>query len=139
MYAALIAIDVRIVSAEHGSVKAVAALLAMLLTSTLGAPATCAGWDASSAERRECCQRAHHQHCHDQTSADSCCAGHEQGRHAVSAVSLWSAAATAHIVALPVPAFDSAALWQASSRRQDGLFAKRLHGPPVLLSPPLRI
>ena len=119
--------------------KAVAALLALLLTGTAGAPITCAGWESSSAERRECCHRAHHQHCQDQTSADSCCAGHEQGRQAVNALSAWLATANAHILALPLPAFDSFALWPASIRRHDALFAKRLHGPPVLLSPPLRI
>jgi hypothetical protein len=121
------------------AVKAIAAILVLVLSSALAAPVTCVGWEMSPSDRRECCQRAHHQHCHDQASADTCCAAHEQGRQAIGASSVPSACGHVDSVSLPAVAFDSVALFYASSRYYSILIAKRLHGPPVLLAPPLRI
>jgi hypothetical protein len=119
-------------------VKASAAILVLVLSSAL-VPVTCVGWELSPSDRRACCQQAHHQHCHDQASADNCCAAHEQRRQAVGASLMAPVSAGTHFVALPVPAFDAVALLQASNRYYKTVVAKQLHGPPLLLDLPLRI
>jgi len=126
-------------SADHVPVKVVAALLALILSGFSAAPLTCVGWVASASERRECCKRAHHQHCQNQASADTCCAGHEQGRQALSTHGQPQVAGVDHAAALPVPLFDAASLHQAAFAQYAAVYARRLHGPPILLAPPLRI
>ena len=119
--------------------KAVAILLVLLLASVFAAPVTCAGWEVSAAQRRACCQRAHHQHFADQAIADTCCAAHEQAcRTLATPVSQGVAAGTA-VMGLPVPGFDAAALSRSLTARDTAGAARRLHDPPGLLAPPLRI
>jgi len=119
-------------------VKATAAVLVLLLSGVFSAPVTCVGWERSPSDRRQCCQRAHHQHCHDQASADTCCAAHEQGRQALS-VQAPHVITAEQIAASPTPTFDTSALYQPDAVRYAVVLARRLHDPPVLLAPPLRI
>jgi hypothetical protein len=119
--------------------RAVAAFLVLLVTTTIAAPVTCAGWEASPQERRECCQRADHAGCPDQPAADSCCAAHEQARHLTPVLSSASQVFPTTPLVLPVPVLDAATVDRASATRLDVLLAKRLHGPPAPLIAPLRI
>jgi hypothetical protein len=120
-------------------VKGVAALLVLILSGALAAPVTCVGWEPTPSHRRECCLRAAHQHCQDQTSADACCAAHEQGRLPVSAQSPESVAVSDHASALPVDALDAGSLYQPVAVLISAVYARRLHGPPIILATPLRI
>jgi hypothetical protein len=117
--------------------KALAALLVLLLAGTSAAPGTCAGWEGSPESRRECCKRAHHASCQDQTAADNCCAGHEQGRLAT----VGPVADTAHMqpVAVVIPTFDPTSLHASARALYSMVIVKRLHAPPDLLVLPLRI
>jgi hypothetical protein len=116
-----------------------AAILLVTLALGAGAPATCTGWEPAAADRMACCMRAQHATCHDQTAADDCCARHEQSRQSGTAIGAAVQAPSSHILALPAPAFDSTAARQITSARFERTIARRLHGPPVLLAPPLRI
>jgi len=120
-------------------VKTVALLLVLLMIGAFAAPVTCAGWEFSPAERRACCQRAHHQHCQDQTSADSCCAAHEQGCRSASTAASQGTIAGIGVAALPVAIVNADGLTQGLIARNTTVAAKHLHGPPLLLVPPLRI
>lgn len=120
--------------------KAIAALVVLLMTGSIAAPVTCVGWEGAPAARRACCQRASHQHCHDQASADTCCAGHEQGCHSASTTPSQGAVAGAGVsAALPVAIVDCEGLTPSLIGRYTTVAAKHLHGPPLLLAPPLRI
>jgi hypothetical protein len=86
-----------------------------------------------------CCKRARHAECVEQTAADDCCARHEQTRQPGSIVaSAVPATATFSFAVLP-PAMASGhnELTIAVSFEQHLL--SRLHGPPGLFSPPLRV
>src|SRR4051794_35710788 len=107
--------------------RAIAALLAVLLTTTIAAPLTCVGWEGSAAERRECCKRAEHHGCPDQRAADSCCAAHEQSRQLTPALSSVAQAPPAVVAASPVPALDSATLDRTTALLLDVVLATRLH------------
>jgi hypothetical protein len=119
-------------------VKAVAAVLILLLGGSVGAPLSCAGWETSAGDRQACCKRAHHDHCQDQSAADDCCAKHQSarlgttaGRADVASVSI-DAALIAGRVSLPLIASPDA-------DARDGAMIARVHVPPGFLSPPLRI
>jgi len=112
--------------------------LLVILAATAAAPITCAGWETSAAGRQACCQRAHHEHCHDQSAADDCCAKHGNARVGVTAaddaVAAPSGAGTAVFqgrAALGYVATRSFASTEAGSGIR--------HAPPDLFSPPLRI
>jgi hypothetical protein len=126
-------------SADDGRVKSVAALLVLVMSGVIAAPITCAGWEMSPSDRRECCLRAHHQHCQDQASADDCCAGHEQDRQALTVQAPHGITTADLLPASAVPSFAASALYQTAVAHYTTVFARRLHGPPVLLAPPLRI
>jgi hypothetical protein len=117
----------------------IAALLAVLLTSTIAAPLTCVGWEGSAQGRRDCCKRADHPGCPDQQAADNCCAAHEQSRQLTPALSSLVQAPPSLVAALPVPALDSATLDRTAALLLDVVLARRLHGPPPPLISPLRI
>jgi hypothetical protein len=119
------------------SVKAVAALLVLLLTSAIAAPVTCVGWQGSAESRRECCRRAHHAACHDQAAADSCCAAHEQGR--VGTVTSPPAVAHVQAAAITTPPFDASTLEPPTTAIYRAIVIDRLHAPPDLLVLSLRI
>src|SRR5689334_468214 len=104
-------------------VKVIAALLVLALAGAVAAPLTCVGWESSAADRRQCCLRAHHQHCDDQASADRCCAGHEPHRQAIEASPVPSVLANVDSVALAVPAIDFVDLVQASHRHYSAVVA----------------
>jgi len=118
-------------------VKSIAGLLVLLLTGTFAAPVTCAGWEASAASRLECCKRAHHASCHEQSAADNCCAGHEQGRAGTLTVAACIAEAPA--AALVTPAFDVSAFERPTAVFYRAAVTDRLHGPPELRPLALRI
>ena len=119
------------------TVRRIAALLVLIMTAATAAPATCVGWEGTPDSRRECCKRAHHASCHDQTDADNCCAGHEQGRVAT----MTPAAAVAHLQAPAMlsPAFDATILEPPATVIYASALAKQLHGPPLLPVLSLRI
>lgn len=117
--------------------KAIAALLVLLMTSAVAAPVTCVGWEGSAASRRECCKRAHHRSCHDQSSADTCCAAHEQGR--VGTVTSSDTIAHVQAAAVTTPLFVAAALELPTSANYQATVTDRLHAPPDLLVLSLRI
>ena len=119
--------------------KVIVALLVLSFSGVSTASLNCVGWEASAADRRACCQRAHHQHCEDQASADGCCAGHEQGRLGLASPTADPAVSGKAPALSPVPMFDSALLGPKEDAGFAAVVAKRLHGPPVLLAPPLRI
>ena len=119
--------------------RAIAALLAVLLTGTIVAPLTCAGWESSPENRRECCKRAEHTGCPDQEAADGCCAAHEQSRQLTPALSSAPLPPPASVAALPVLAFDAATSDRTAAILLDVILATRLHGPPHPLISPLRI
>jgi hypothetical protein len=118
-------------------VRGVAALLVLLLTTIIAAPVTCAGWEGAPESRRECCKRAHHASCHDQSAADNCCAGHEQGR--VATMTAAGSVASVPPLTLLARTFDSTALESPATVIYSTLLSERLHGPPNLLVLPLRI
>jgi hypothetical protein len=120
-------------------VRAIAALLAVLSTSTIAAPLTCVGWEASAAGRRECCKRADHAGCRDQQAADNCCAAHEQSRHLTPALSATPQATPPTVASLPVPSLNPTAVNRTAASRLDVVLAHRLHRPPDPLISPLRI
>jgi len=127
-------------SAQNGTVpRAIAGLLVLLLTNTIGAPLTCTGWEGSATSRRECCKRAGHEGCPDQQTVDNCCAAHEQSRHLTPALSSLVQASPSLVVALPVPALDPLALDRTAALLLDVVLATRLHGPNPPLISPLRI
>jgi hypothetical protein len=119
--------------------RALAALIVALLTGSIAAPVTCAGWEAAAADRMACCKHAQHANCHDQAAADNCCARHEQSRQPASTVITAAPVGPAPVVALVVPVFDAATLVHTSAAVLERSAARRLHGPPGLLAPPLRI
>jgi len=119
--------------------RVIAAVLALLLTSTIAAPLTCVGWEGSAAERRECCKRAEHAGCPDQQAADNCCAAHEQSRQLTAAASSSFQAPPSLAAALPGLAFDAATIDRTTALLLDVVRANRLHGPPPPLISPLRI
>lgn len=132
--------DLRVDRADNGWVpRVIAAVLATLLTGSVAAPVTCAGWEASANERRQCCQRAGHADCPDQQAADHCCAAHEQSRHVTPV--LWSAARAlpSTLPSLPAPALGATTLDQGSSTLIAVLLSARLLRPPQLPFAPLRI
>ena len=53
--------------------------MVVLALSASVASMTCAGWQATAAERMDCCESAH-DGCADQLSADACCARTEQAQ-----------------------------------------------------------
>ena len=119
--------------------KAIAAALLMMLTGSISAPVTCAGWEGSAANRLACCKRAQHVACHEQATADDCCAGQEQSRQPAFTIAPQSATPPLQVVAVCVPAFDAVRveLTLAALCRQN--LARQLHVPPNLSPPPLRI
>jgi hypothetical protein len=119
--------------------RSLAAIVLMVLFGGIGAPVTCAGWEVSASERMACCQRAQHGPCDEQRAADNCCAGQEQSRQAGSTVTAAPQAGPAPTVALSTPAFDSTAIAQVAAMHLERTITRRLHGPPGLLAPPLRI
>jgi len=119
-------------------VRVVAALLIALFTSAIVGPVTCGGWGASPMGRRECCQRAHHEHGHDQAKADNCCGGHEQSRQAATTQTVPAAVVHAY-AAILVPAFDPAEIEAAARALNSTVTSTRLQDAPHLLVPPLRI
>jgi hypothetical protein len=132
------AVDVSRIPRKNELVKAVAALLVLLLTSAILAPVTCAGWESSPESRRQCCQRSHHTSCDDQAAVDNCCAANEQGRFAT----LMGDTAIPHVqaMAMLVPTFDESLLAPNNVVvKFSTAMANRLHGPPDLLVLPLRI
>jgi hypothetical protein len=58
--------------------RLVAAMVVLALSASV-ASMTCAGWQATAAERMDCCESAH-DGCADQLSADACCARTEQAQ-----------------------------------------------------------
>ena len=119
--------------------RALAAIVLMVLFGGIAAPVTCAGWDLSASDRMACCQRAQHDSCGEQRAADDCCAAQEQSQQPGSNVTASLPDAPAPAVALFTPAFDSSAIQQSAATRFERAAAQRLHGPPGLLAPPLRI
>jgi hypothetical protein len=119
--------------------RAISALLAVLLTSTVAAPLTCDGWEGSAAARRDCCKRAGHADCPDQQAADNCCAATEQSRQLTPALSSVVQAPPSVVVALPVPPLDPVTVDRTAALLLDVVLATRLHGPPPPLISPLRI
>jgi hypothetical protein len=119
--------------------RSLAAIVLMALFGGFAEPATCSGWQASASDRMACCQRAQHPSCDDQRAADSCCAGEEQSRQPGSTMSAVPEATAAHGIALFTPTIDSTAIEQATATLFEHAVSRRLHGPPGLLAPPLRI
>jgi hypothetical protein len=117
----------------------IAAILTVLLTSTIAAPLTCAGWEGSPQERRECCKRADHTGCPDQQAADNCCAAHEQSRQLSPALSAPVQAPPSAVAPLPVSALDPTTLDRPASILFGVVLATRLHRPPDPIISPLRI
>jgi hypothetical protein len=117
--------------------RAVAALLAAVLTSSTLAPLTCSGWEAAAADRMACCRRAAHD-CPDQTAADACCAQQEQTRQPATTLSTAGLVAPAVLVAT-VPAPNPAAVETSVSRQYDVRAVPQLHAPPGSFERPLRI
>jgi hypothetical protein len=119
------------------AVRHLAALLVLIMTAAAAAPITCVGWEGSPESRRECCKRAHHASCHDQTDADKCCARHEEGRLATVS----AAADVAHVPspALLAPMFASVLLAPPTTVMYATALTKQSHGPPNLLVLSLRI
>jgi hypothetical protein len=123
-----------------GMRRRLAAILLVTLALGAGAPVTCTGWEPAAAARMACCKRAQHATCHDQTAADDCCARHEQSRQSGTAIASPVQMVPGHAVVLPAPAFDSTTVArQITAACFERTIARRLHGPPGLLAPPLRI
>ena len=118
-------------------VKRVAALLVLILTAAMAAPVTCAGWEGTPDGRRACCKRAHHASCHDQSDADNCCAGHEQGR--VATVAPDGPLAHLRAAAILAPAFDAAIVAHPITVACATAIANHVHAPPNLRVVSLRI
>jgi hypothetical protein len=119
--------------------KRVAAVVLLILTGGITAPATCTGWESSASDRMACCQRAQHEDCTEQSAADDCCAQEEQSRQIGSTVSP-AAQVTAIKASLSgSPAYlDSFSGLQRAPRLVSAL-AAAYSPPPPTLSPPLRI
>jgi hypothetical protein len=119
--------------------RSLAAIVLMALFGGIAEPATCSGWEASASDRMACCQRAQHPSCDDQRAADSCCAGEEQSRQPASTMSAAPEAASTPGLAIFTPTIDSTAIEEATATLFERAVSRRLHGPPGLLAPPLRI
>ena len=112
-------------------------LVLMLLTSSFGALAACAGWEGSAADRMACCE--HHQDgCDTQLAADRCCGGGEQAQQPSAQASL-AAFDAAPIALLPrllyAPAAPLFGLPATGAMRSDTLPVS----PPHLLDTVLLI
>lgn len=116
-----------------------AVILLSILTLGSAAPLTCAGWESAASDRMACCKRAAHERCADQSAADACCAGQEQGRQRATGVSAVHAAAPVLAPAVFVPALAFFDLDGRATRHFAPSSAHPLHGPPGLLATPLRI
>ena len=119
--------------------KSLAAIVLIVLFGGIAAPATCSGWETSASDRMACCKRAQHVSCNEQNAADDCCAGQEQSQQPGSSIATALQAAPAPGVVLFTPAFESTAIEQTTATLFELSLAQRLHGPPGLLAPPLRI
>jgi hypothetical protein len=111
----------------------------LLLTGSIAAPVTCAGWEPAARDRMACCKRAEHASCHDQTAADNCCAQHEQSRQPGSSLTPSRHLTPAALVTVGIPDLDTADIADSSARIVERRAARRLHGPPGFLAPPLRL
>ena len=118
--------------------KALAALLAAVLASSAAAPLTCAGWQASPAERMACCERAAHD-CADQAAADACCGQQEQSHQPAPTLSPLVLVTPLVLGALAIPRLDLSGLADAASKQYESFAAPRLHAPPGSFDLPLRI
>jgi len=118
--------------------RRIAAIVLLLLSGKIAAPATCTGWESSAAERMTCCQRAQHEDCSEQSAADDCCAQAEQSRQVIATASP-SLPATIHtsLTALP-DHFDYTTALDLVSPLARHLRASLAPSPPALLLP-LRI
>ena len=110
----------------------------MMLTGSISAPVTCAGWEGSAANRLACCKRAQHAACHEQATADDCCAGQEQSRQPAFTIAPPSATPP-QVVAGCVPAFDAVPVELTLAALCYQNLIRQLHVPPNLSLPPLRI
>ena len=119
--------------------KAIAATLLMMLTGSISAPVTCAGWEGSAANRLACCKRAQHVTCQEQATADDCCAGQEQSRQPAFTIAPLSATPPPQVVAGCVPALDAVRVELTLAALSHQNLIRQLHVPPNLSLPPLRI
>ncbi len=122
-----------------GMRRSLAAIVLMVLFGGLAAPMTCAGWDVSASDRMACCKRAQHGSCDEQRAADSCCAGQEQSSQPGSVMTAAPESAPAADVALATPGIDATVIELVAAALFERAVTHRLHGPPGLLAPPLRI
>jgi hypothetical protein len=118
--------------------RAVAALLVAVLASSTLAPATCAGWQATPADRMACCERAEHD-CPDQSAADACCAQQEETHQPATTLSAIALSAPSTLAPIIVSAPDLSGPQNAASRRYEAFAALPLHAPPGAFALPLRI
>ncbi len=123
------AVDSGARAVENRGVRRILALFVMLVLWAPSVSMVCTGWEASAADRMDCC-RAAHDGCADQMSADACCARTEQGRHQLlTAVPQMPVAQIAASVSFPFDALQhtrqAAAAFERAQRRYP-------HGPPFL-------
>ena len=118
--------------------RALATLLLAVIASTVAGPMTCAGWEATAAERRSCCQRASHD-CPDQTAADDCCAAQEQTHQPGTTMAAVMLAVPVNVAAVFPDTIDFSSANRATTTRFETSAFLPPHAPPGSFAQPLRI
>jgi hypothetical protein len=119
--------------------RRVAAVVMLILTGGIAAPATCTGWESSASERMACCQRAQHDDCVEQSAADDCCAQEEQTNQIASPIPQAPAAVVNQAGLAESPAYGDDRTGPQSAARLAGVICAASPPPLHTLSPPLRI
>jgi hypothetical protein len=119
--------------------RRIAAVVMLILTGGIAAPATCTGWESSPSARMACCQRAQHDDCVEQSAADDCCAQEEQSHQIVSPIAQVAAAVVSPAGLAESPAYGDYFTGLQSASRGAGMLYSASSPPLPALSPPLRI
>jgi len=118
--------------------RAFATFVLLAIAVGVAVPATCAGWEATPAQRMSCCERAKHD-CPDQTAADDCCAQQEQTHQPGATMSAVTVGVPVSFAAVFSYAIDFRAAKRATPSRFDTSPFLPAHAPPGSFAQPLRI